>query len=146
VIPAAQGSYLAAGTVKFSRNHRQVPFQQAGSGIGHDPGRSRAAMMLESERNGAAQSRENPTELSGIEFGQAGARHLHAATDIHPDRVGNDHPDGGQNAANGHAIADVGISHNGDMVKGAGQISQISGLVQGLLVEMVQPKEDRDFL
>jgi len=86
-------------------------------------------------------------EPIGLRFDRLGRQvengHFHAAGDIDADGVGNDGILGGQHAADGQAIADVGVRHERGR-DGHGQVAGVIHLLEGFGVEILAPLAEVD--
>ena len=145
VVAPAQGTELAAGAGELRADHRQFVLLPGRAQVGHQWEGLRTVVVLEPHRHRAAQVAEDGAQLLNRHFVEAGAHRLHAAADVHAHAVGDDRAHRGQHPADGHAVAHVGIGHDGDVVEGAVQVGQVAGLVHGLVVQLVEPEEDGNF-
>ncbi len=74
--------------------------------------------------------------------GQVQHRHLHAAGDIDADGVGDDGVAGGEDAADGQAVAPVRVGHEG-AAHGHGQLARVDELLHRLGLEISAPLAER---
>ena len=143
MVAPAKCAQLAAGAGKFGSDNRQVCKIKSAWYRGHEFRTSGATVVFEAKRHHLLQGAVDVFELLVAELTQTGGDRTHAAADIHADPIGNNRAFSGQNPANGHAVTDMGIGHQGDMVEGKGKVGQIFRLAQGLLFQIVHPEQDR---
>ena len=103
-------------------------------------------MVLEAKRHLLADKGKDRFQSLPVDMIQRGFHRAHAAADIDPNRVGNDDVFRGGNTADWHAVADMGIGHDGDVAVDSRQVGQVFRLLQRVGVKLGQPELDRALL
>jgi len=103
----------------------------------------RGLMVLKPQRYVLLNAVSNLLESSFFQRMEAGARCQHPAADIHPYRVGHNHPIRSQHAADGHPVTFVAVRHDRDPLVGKRQISEVARLRQRSFVNHIDPELDR---
>ena len=144
MIASAQGAKLGQSIAIFTGDNLQVGKRHSFlRRFWHHLGVLRFPVMFKSHRNTLSDQAHNPFELFAVQGTQRCFLRAHAASYVHPDRIGNNRPFGGHDPAYGHAVSHVGIGHNGNVTVNKGQVGNILCLFHCPAVNVFQPKLDR---